>query len=94
MSAAITADAASTPPQSDWAYSILLLLSIVVAVSRVLMPSRGFDSFSPTGTLEALQHILVGCLIGVWIATKDEAYLWMFGVLTALEIFIFVTPNL
>jgi hypothetical protein len=67
--------------------AILSLACLVVFVARFTVPSH---ALSWPGTYEAIAHLLVGGLVGAWLASRDRKYLYMFLFLSCVEMAAFV----
>lgn len=69
---------------------ILLLITIVIGVWRLFIDSR-LNLPTSTGFHEAIAHIWVGFLIGLWISKReDKTPLWLLMGITILEISVFI----
>lgn len=51
----------------------ILLLTALTLLGRVFYQTRGADTFSWSGSYEAVAHVWVGVLIGLWIAGSKPA---------------------
>ncbi len=66
---------------------VLLVSTVLVLVGRCTIPGHGL---SWPGTYEALSHIWVGLLIGLWWKSRDRWLLIALAVTTVFETIMFL----
>jgi hypothetical protein len=69
-------------------YWIVLAAVLAFSVARFFMPAQEMNL---PGVYQAFAHILVGSLLGAWLASKERRWLWLFLGFTAVEIVAFAT---
>lgn len=69
-----------------------LILCLLVFVGRFFIEPR-LDLPTITGSYEAIAHILIGWLLGLWVTTRKAFYLNWFIALTILEVIMFLVQK-
>ena len=67
-----------------------ILLSLLICAARLTIQTRPVDRFSWPITYEAIAHIVVGILFGLWLGTQRRSYLWMAIGVTFFEVICFL----
>lgn len=74
----------------------LIVATLILAIGRFLVAPR-FDIPTATGSYEAVVHLFVGGLLGVWLSSSDvklgRLCLWLSIVFSLFEIIIFVVQK-
>lgn len=67
---------------------LLVLVAVAFGVGRfsISIPPH---PLSLPGTYEAFAHLFIGGLIGAWLASKNRFYLFLFLILTIVELVAF-----
>lgn len=85
-------DVLAQPAMSRYMTYALRAFCMVMVVLRFTIPPSGHP-LSLAGSYEALAHLLVGGLVGAWLATKDKSYLWLAVGLSFVEIVAFLSSR-
>ncbi len=65
---------------------VLAVIVVALSIVRFMIPSH---PLSGPGSYEAVAHLVVGFLIGAYVAGRDRRYLWAALALSAVEVVAF-----
>lgn len=69
---------------------LAVMTAAAVAAGRLTVPTRPLSQFSWPISYEALAHIWVGAMAGMWLAGAGQFYLWVALAVTAWEVICFL----